>query len=100
MANQNQKVVENKTEQVETTQQVETPVQAEPQNAPQKQTPAEEPKGFGTWLKKHWKGVTAGITGVGAAVGSAILAYKKGKQAGVNSVPVMEQEDYSLNPNE
>lgn len=79
----------------------ETPVNAEP--APQQPATTEEQKtGFGGWLKKHWKGVVGGVTATAAAVGSAVVAYKKGKAAGVMSVPVQQTEtdDYSLNPNE
>lgn len=102
MANQNQKV-EQVTEQVnQGQQQVETPVQAEPQNVQQVAAQPEQKTGLGGWLKKHWKGVTAAITGGGAAVASAVIAYKKGKAAGIMSVPAPtgEPEDYSLNPNE
>lgn len=103
MANQNQKV-EEKTEQVngQVQQQVETPVQAEPQNVQQVAAQPEQKTGFGGWLKKHWKGVTAAITGGGAAVASAVIAYKKGKAAGIMAAPAPagEPEDYSLNPNE
>lgn len=86
----------------EVKQQVETPVQAEPQQAaPQVVVVTEQKPGIGGWLKKHWKGVTAAVTGTGAAVASAIVAYRKGKAAGMSScVPQQEQEDYSLNPNE
>lgn len=100
MANGNQKQ-NNGTEQVDGQQQVETPVQAEPQQA-QVVVQVTEPKkeGIGGWLKKHWKGVTAAVTGTGAAVASAIVAYRKGKAAGMNCMPPQEQEDYSLNPNE
>lgn len=100
MANQNQKQ-QNGTEQVVEQQQVETPVQVE---TPQAQVVVQvtEPKkeGIGRWLKKHWKGVTAAVTGTGAAVASAIVAYKKGKAAGMNCMPPQDAEDYSLNPNE
>lgn len=58
---------------------------------------AEPPKQ--NWLKKHWKGVTAGAAAVVTAVGSAFVAYKKGKAAGIMSVPTPPQEDYSLDPN-
>lgn len=69
------------------------------QQAVQQQVQTEEKKGFGGWLKKHWKGVTATIIGAGTAVGSAVVAYKKGKAAGVMSVPQQEADDYSLDPN-
>ncbi len=95
MSNQNQKVekVEQKAEQQ--VQQAEQPVV-------QQQT-QEEPKNKGGivgWLKSHWKGVTAAAVGIGTAVTTS--AYKKGKAAGIMSVPVQQQEeeDYSLNPNE
>ena len=96
----NQNVVENKTEEVvveqqNAQQQVQTPVA-------QTAAPAEQQKGgFGAWLKKHWKGVAAGVSALGAIGGSAVVAYKRGKAAGVASVPVpmAEPEDYSLDPN-
>ena len=102
MSNQNQKVNEQKVEQV---QQVETPVQAaEPQQVVQQPVAQvqQETGGFKNWLKKHWKGVVGGSLGLGTAVGSAWVAYKKGKAAGINSVPMPtgQEEDYSLNPNE
>ena len=97
MSNQNQKVekVEQKAEQQ--VQQAEQPVV-------QQQT-QEEPKkkgGIVGWLKSHWKGVTAAAVGIGTAVTTSVVAYKKGKAAGIMSVPVQQQEeeDYSLNPNE
>lgn len=98
MSNQNQKVENKATEQ----QVAETPVQAEPQNVQQPVQQAQQKTGFGEWLKKHWKGVTAAVTGTGAAVASAVVAYKKGKAAGIAAAPqtVGEPEDYSLNPNE
>ena len=73
----------------------------EPTPAPQ-QTAEEQKGGFGTWVKRHWKGLVAGATATAAAVGSAVVAYKKGKAAGQCCVPVQqtEPEDYSLNPNE
>ena len=67
------------------------------------QQPAETQKqGFGGWLKQHWKGAVAVLTGAAAVGGSAVVAYKRGKAAGIMSVPVpqQEQEDYSLNPNQ
>ena len=65
------------------------------------ETKTEEKLGFGGWLKKHWKGVTATVVGVGAAVGTSIAAYKKGKAAGAYCATMpADQEDYSLNPNE
>ena len=76
-------------------------MQAEPQQAPQVVVQVTEQKQtFGGWLKKHWKGVTAAVTGTGAAVASAIVAYRKGKAAGMTCVPQQDAEDYSLNPNE
>ena len=76
--------------------------QQQTQTVPQQQTEQAEKKGFKVWLKQHWKGVTATIVGTGAAVVSAVEAYKKGKAAGVASVPVQQQDadDFSLNPNE
>lgn len=102
MANQNQK---NGTTEQNVDQQVQNqaPVNAEPQNGQQQTTETTEQKGgFGAWCKRHWKGLVAGVTGALAVGGSAVVAYKKGKQAGVASVPpqMVEPEDYSLNPNE
>ena len=105
MANQNQKNVNGTTEQVVAEQPVQQNVPQQVEQPQMQQVAAQvEPQkeGFGNWCKRHWKGLVAGITGTGAVVTSAILAYKKGKAAGVASVPmpVVEQEDYSLNPNE
>ena len=90
----NQKAEETEVKQEEVQQAQE--VQAAPAPVQQQVTPAEEPKGFKAWLKKHWKGLTAAAAG-----GSAYAAYRKGKAAGMAGVPVnQEPEDYSLNPNE
>ena len=92
-ANEEQNVQNQETAQQQNAQ-PETPVQ-------QQATQPEEKHGFGAWLKKHWKGVTAGATAVLAAGGSAFVAYKKGKAAGMAGIPVQQDaEDYSLNPNE
>ena len=104
MANQNQKNG-NGTEQVVAEQPVQqnVPQTAEQPAGAQQVAQVEQPKeGFGAWCKRHWKGLVAGVTGTGAVVTSAIFAYKKGKAAGAASVPMptVEQEDYSLNPNE
>lgn len=95
MANQNQKAEEAKQEQV---QQVEMP--APP--APVVQVVvAEQKKGILGWCKQHWKMLTGAILGTGAAAATTIVAYKKGKAAGINTVyQQQEPEDYSLNPNE
>lgn len=77
-----------------------TQVSQQPANAqtnPPTQTVTEPPKP--NWFKRHWKGVTAGAVGVVTAVGSAFVAYKKGKAAGIMSVPQPPAEDYSLDPN-
>ena len=97
MANQkNQNVTEKAQEPVQN----EVPVvQAEPV-AQTAEVATEQKNGFGKWLKKHWKAVVGGVTGALAVGGSAVVAYKKGKAAGINSVPLPDQEDYSLNPNE
>lgn len=105
--NNNQKVNNNTTEQVVGEQVQQTagqPMQqAEPQVVvvPQQTVPVEQKQGFGGWLKQHWKGAVAAVTGVLAVGGSAIVAYKKGKAAGIMSVPMPPQQDddYSLNPN-
>ena len=101
MANQNQKANETTGEVVN--QQV--PQNGVPATEPQNQQPAEteEKGGFGAFCKRNWKKIVAGVTGALAIGGSAVVAYKKGKAAGIMSVPVpqqSEQEDYSLNPNE
>ena len=96
MANQNQKA-ENKNVENE---QVQNGTEQQPVVQPQ-QTETTEKKNFGGWLKQHWKGVVAGVTGALALGGSAVMAYRKGKAAGINMTPVpQEQDDYSLNPNE
>lgn len=97
MEKQNQKIEQQNGEE----QKNEAPVQQQNENAAeQAETTTKEKSGFGRWLKRHWKGVVAGLTGTGAIVGSAVVAYKKGKAAGCNMQPYQEQEDYSLNPNE
>lgn len=89
----------NKTVDGQETQGQQQEVQQQQQNV-QPQQPTEQQKGFGTWCKRHWKGLVAAVTGAGVAAGSAVMAYKKGKAAGINSVPMPEQQDdYSLNPN-
>ena len=97
MANNEQK----KQEQVQNGQQAETPVvqAAEPVVQQQVANPPAEEGGFKNWIKKHKKGVIATVTGAVAAAGSAFVAYKKGKAAGIMSVPAPEQDDYSLDPN-
>jgi len=59
---------------------------------------AEEQGGLKNWVKKHKKGVIGAIVGTVTAGVSGFVAYKKGKAAGIMSVPVPEQ-DYSLDPN-
>ena len=74
-----------------------------PEKEQEEQQKSEEKTGLKSWLKRHWRGVTAGIIGTGIIGGSAVLAYKKGKKTGMSYVPLPteeEQEDYSLNPNE
>lgn len=85
--------------QVQGTQQAEVPQQQTQQV--QQIVQQTEKQGFGGWLKKHWKGVTAGAAAILAGGGSAFVAYRKGKAAGIMSVPTppTENEDYSLDPN-
>ena len=96
----NQKANEVKTEEVQNQETAQQNVQ--PETPVQQQAPvAEEKHGFGAWCKRHWKGIVAGATGLVAAGGSAFVAYKKGKAAGMAGIPVQQDaEDYSLNPNE
>lgn len=71
--------------------------QAAPQQVPQQV----EKKGFGGWLKEHWKGATAAAAALTAAAGSTWYAWKRGKAAGImQATPPQQTEDYSLNPNE
>jgi len=59
----------------------------------------EEKKGIGPWLKKHWKGVTAGAVAIGGGIGSAFMAYRKGKSVGVaQTVNYYEQPQQSVSP--
>ena len=102
MANQNQKANET-TGNVDNNQQVQNSVPQTEPNTAQPAVTTEEKGGFGAWCKRNWKKLAAGATGLLAIGGSAVVAYKKGKAAGIMSVPVpqqTEQEDYSLNPNE
>ena len=83
-------------------QQVETPVQPEPQVVVQVQQPVEQKNGgFFAWCKRHWKALAGAGAGAGLLVTSGVVAYKKGKAAGIMSVPMpqVEQDDYSLDPN-
>lgn len=67
----------------------------------QEQKTEQQQKGFWPWVKRHKKGVTATVVGIVTAVSSGFVAYKKGKAAGINMIPVpQENEDGSLNPNE
>lgn len=63
---------------------------------PAQQT-AEPPKQ--NWFKKHWKGVAGSAAAVVTVLGTGFVAWKKGKAAGIMSVPTPPQEDYSLDPN-
>ena len=52
------------------------------------------------WFKRNWKKILAGTAAVGGVVGSAFVAYNKGKKAGaVCYPPSTNEEDYTLNPN-
>jgi hypothetical protein len=97
MSEQNGNVTVENGQQVQQT--VEQPAVQQPvqQAAAPAQQQVEPPKP--NWFKRHWKGVTAGAVGLVTAVGSAFVAYKKGKAAGIMSVPTPPQEDYSLDPN-
>lgn len=100
MANQNN---QNKgTEQQVAEQQVQqVPEQQQPQQVQQPVVIVQtEKEGIGAWFKRHWKGVVGAVTGALAVGGSAVVAYKKGKQAGFNSMPQQQDDCYSLNPNE
>ena len=65
------------------------------------QAPQSEEKsgGFIQWCKKHWKALTGAALGVAGASAATVVAYKKGKAAGIGCV-VSPDEDYSVNPNE
>lgn len=96
--NQNQKNVNTTEQQVQ---------QEVPQQQPEQQVQQVQPQvvvvqkeGFGSWLKRHWKGVVAGLTGTLAVGTSAVVAYKKGKSAGTAAAYQQNDDDYSLNPNE
>lgn len=52
------------------------------------------------WFKRNWKKVAAGSAAVLTAVGSAFVAYRKGKSAGYNCAMPQQNDDYSpLDPN-
>ena len=80
-------------------QQVQQPVAQQP--APMQPQPVVIPEQKENWFKKNWKKLLAGTAAVGGVVGSAFVAYNKGKQAGADNVcyPPNDDEDYSLNPN-
>ena len=90
---------EMKNEQVNQEQQAQpAPAQKQEQQAQTTEQQKTEPK-KDSFFKRHKKGIAIGGTGVVAAIISAVAAYKRGKAAGIASVPVPPQEDYSLNPN-
>lgn len=76
-----------------------------PQAAPQaaqpvvvvQQQPAATVKQDG-WFKRNWKKVAIGAGTVLTAVGSAVVAYKKGKQQGVCVGMDMSNNDGSISP--
>lgn len=75
-------------------------VQQQPQQNGQQVQQEPEQKGFGKWLKRNWKKIAVAASGAAAIGGSAVVAYKRGKAAGIQSVPYpTEPEDYSLDPN-
>ena len=90
---------EMKNEQVNQEQQQaqQAPAQKQEQQAQTTEQQKTEPK-KDSFFKRHKKGIAIGGTGVVAAIISAVAAYKRGKAAGIASVP-QQQEDYSLNPN-
>lgn len=71
----------------------------------QETVPVQEAKNVETkqsvkgWLKEHWKGVAGSVAGLGAAAVSAVIAYKKGKEANVLPTVPESECDYSLDPN-
>lgn len=80
-------------------QQNNTPV-AQPQTqvatAPVQQIETKQPG----WFKRNWKKVAAGTAAVVTTVGSAIVAYRKGKQAGYSCAMPQDGNEYSpLDPN-
>lgn len=91
------KVVETKAE--ETEKKEETKMAEETKKEETKTEKTEEKKGIGPWLKKHWKGVTAGAALIGGGIGSAFVAYRKGKSVGVaQTVNYYEQPQQSVSP--
>lgn len=94
MENQEQQKVNDGAVPAQTTEAPAQPVTTTPAAAP---TEEKKPN----WFKRHWKAIAAGTGAALTAVGSAVVAYKKGKQNGIASVPIqpMETEDYSLDPN-
>ena len=90
--NQNKQVEEQQAQQVEVPQQqpvVQQPVQTQ-------QVVEQKPN----WFKQHWKGVAATAAAILTTLGVSKVAYSKGKAAGIQSVPLPPQDDYSLYPNE
>ena len=81
-------------------QQVETPVQQTPEQVQQQPQVVVVQQPQENWFKRHWKGVVGGVSAIAATAASAVVAYKKGKAAGIMAAPPAQREDYSLNPNE
>lgn len=97
MANNNNQQQNKQVDGQQQVPQVEVPQQQPVVQQPvQTQVVVEKPN----WLKQHWKGLAAAGAAILTTLGVSKVAYNKGKAAGINSVPLPPQDDYSLNPNE
>ena len=61
--------------------------------------PVEQKESFGQKLKKHWKGAAATVAAIAAAVGTGVIAHRKGVQAGMQmGMPMTPNDDGSYSP--
>lgn len=79
------------------------PVQTQPEQGQVQMVMVQQPQKEGLWdkIKRHKAAVVTTIVGIGTAVTSAVMAYRKGKEAGaMQQMPMQDPyEDNSLNPN-
>lgn len=61
------------------------------QNAGATEEPKKEKLG---WFKQHWKGLTGAVAAILTVGGASVVAYKKGKQAGIMETPMNDDGSY------
>lgn len=70
-------------------QNVQKPEGTQENGANQNAGATEEPKKEKlSWFKQHWKGLTGAVAAILTVGGASVVAYKKGKAAGVTQVPL------------